>query len=140
MFIALGLFTVLYSLWHYRVGTARDMGPGFMPLLVGGLLAVIGVVVLLRSFFVDGGRLTNVHWRPLLLIPVAAAGYGLVLLPFGIIISTILLVIVAAFAGPEFRWKEAVVLGVVLAFFSWAVFVYGLALPIPMWPRLLMAG
>ena len=51
--------------------------------------------------------------------------------------ATLVLVLVAAAAGKEFRWKESVLLAVVLAVFSVGIFVYALGLPFPLWPELL---
>ena len=44
-------------------------------------------------------------------------------------------VAVANFAAPENRWTTAIALGAILALFSWALFVKGLALPLPVWFR-----
>jgi hypothetical protein len=43
--------------------------------------------------------------------------------------------LVCAFATPEVRWKEAVVLAVGLSVFTVAIFVHGLGQPIPILPR-----
>jgi len=45
MFIGFGLFTVGWSLTHYQMGTAVRMGPGYFPVMLGGLLAVLGAAV-----------------------------------------------------------------------------------------------
>jgi len=49
MFISFGLFTVIWSLTHYQMGTAVRMGPGYFPVLLGGLLAVLGAAVFAES-------------------------------------------------------------------------------------------
>ncbi|HXJ09276.1 MAG TPA: tripartite tricarboxylate transporter TctB family protein [Burkholderiales bacterium] len=49
MFIGFGLFTVIWSLTHYQMGTAVRMGPGYFPVLLGGLLAVLGAAVFAES-------------------------------------------------------------------------------------------
>jgi hypothetical protein len=54
--------------------------------------------------------------------------------PLGLILATGALVYVSAFGGHEFKWKEVTILFVILAIFSWAVFVKGLTLPFPIWP------
>ena len=45
------------------------------------------------------------------------------------------MVIVAALAGDEFHWKDALISVVVLTAGSWAIFIYGLKLVIPLWPK-----
>jgi len=41
-------------------------------------------------------------------------------------------------AGDEFHWKEAIVNAVILTVGSWAIFIWGLKLVIPMWPSFLV--
>jgi hypothetical protein len=50
------------------------------------------------------------------------------------VISLPILVITSAMAGDEFHWGEALVNAVVLTVGSWAVFILGLKLVIPLWP------
>src|SRR5262245_29107443 len=52
MFIGFGLFAVAWSLTHYQMGTAVRMGPGYFPVLLGGLLAVLGAAVFAESLIV----------------------------------------------------------------------------------------
>jgi hypothetical protein len=40
----------------------------------------------------------------------------------------------AALAGDEFHWKDAIISIVVLTLGSWLIFIYGLKLVIPLWP------
>ena len=44
LFVAFGAYFTLESL-SYEIGTAFRMGPGFMPLLLGGVLCALGVAV-----------------------------------------------------------------------------------------------
>jgi len=47
------------------------------------------------------------------------------------------LTIVAAMAGTEFKLKEVLILAAILAIGSWAIFIYGLNLQMPVWPSFL---
>jgi hypothetical protein len=58
----------------------------------------------------------------------------------GLIATSILLVFVSSMAGHEFRWKEALVSGLILGAAATAVFVHGLAIPLPVWPSFLGLG
>jgi hypothetical protein len=49
MFMGFGLFAVVWSLTHYQMGSAVRMGPGYFPVLLGGLLAVLGAAVFAES-------------------------------------------------------------------------------------------
>ena len=72
--------------------------------------------------------------KPLVLISAACVIYGYLMKPLGLVLSTGLLIFIAAFAGHEFKWKEVTILYVVLIIFSILVFVKGLTLPFPICP------
>ena len=48
-----------------------------------------------------------------------------------------ILIIIVSLASNEFRWRGVLIASLVLTVFSWAIFVYGLKLTIPVWPRFL---
>ena len=135
MFVAFGASFVAWSLTHYQMGTAVRMGPGYFPTMLGGLLAVLGVAVLLESLVVSGPPVPQFHFRPLLLISFACVAYGYLMKPLGLIGATAALVFIAAFGGHEFKWKEVTILYVILVVFSVLVFVKGLTLPFPLCPQ-----
>ena len=53
----------------------------------------------------------------------------------GLVPAILVTVALANYAAPENRWITAIVLGAVLAFFAWALFVKGLSLPLPVWSK-----
>jgi hypothetical protein len=136
MFLGIGGFFVAWAMSHYQMGTAVRMGPAYFPAVLGGLLCVLGVIVLLGSFAVEGPPVPRFSFRPLLLISVACVLYGYMMKPLGLVLSTAILVFLSAFGGHEFKWKEVAILYVVLVIFSVLVFVKGLTLPFPLWPAM----
>ena len=130
---------------NYTVGTAARMGPGYFPLMVGLLLAFLGAIVLFRSLTIatpDGDPIGKWAWRPLVYIILANFLFGILLggipslgIPaMGVIIAILVLTLVSARAGPEFRLKEVIILAIILAVGSWLVFVWGLNLQLQVWP------
>ena len=136
LFGGFGLFMSIYAATHYQLGTAVRMGPGYFPLWVGGLVALLGAVVLMQSLRLEGPPLPRMHWRPLLLLLAGGVAFGYLLKPLGMVLATVVLVLVSALGGHEFRWREALLLAVALAIFSIGVFVYALGLPFPLWPQI----
>jgi len=57
MFIGFGVFFVVWALTHYQMGTAVRMGPAYFPVMLGGLLAFLGALVLIESFALSGAEL-----------------------------------------------------------------------------------
>jgi hypothetical protein len=120
----------------YSLGAAGKMGPGYFPLLLGGVLALLGVVLIARSIVLDGEPLPRFHILPLAVIAVAVCLFGVLIEPFGLVIALAVLTMLSARAGPQFRWLEAAALTAVLIVFSIGVFVYALGLSLSVWPNL----
>lgn len=72
--------------------------------------------------------------KPLVLISAGCVVYGYLMKPLGLVLATAALVFIGAFGGHEFKWKEVVILFVLLIVFSILVFVKGLTLPFPICP------
>jgi hypothetical protein len=138
LFGALGLFVAVYAATQYPLGTAVRMGPGYFPTWVGGIVAILGLALALQSVRAPGPRLPRLPWRPMLFIIGGSIAYGYLLKPLGLLISTVLVVLITAAGGHEFRWRETVLLAVALAVFSLGVFVYALGLPFPLWPEAML--
>jgi hypothetical protein len=68
MFIGFGLGFVFVSR-NYPMGSALRMGPAYFPTVLGGLMAVLGGIVLFRSFFSKTSTPLNVFpFRPWMLV------------------------------------------------------------------------
>ena len=120
----------------YSLGAAGKMGPGYFPLLLGGVLALLGVVLIARSIVLDGEPLPRFHVLPLAVIAVAVCLFGALIEPFGLVVALAVLAMLSAWAGPQFRWLEAAALTALLIVFSIGVFVYALGLSLSVWPNL----
>jgi hypothetical protein len=60
--------------------------------------------------------------------------FGAIVQHVGVAISTVILIVTASAASHEFRPREALVAGVLLAVLAVGVFVIGLQLQLPIWP------
>jgi len=133
MFIGFGIAFALIAL-NYQMGTSVRMGPAYFPTVLGGILAVIGLAILIESLAAEGPKVSKFYFKPILFLIAALVLFGILLKPLGLVIGIAVLVGLGAFGGLDFRWKEVAILIVVLAIFSVLVFVKGLGLPIPVWP------
>ena len=136
MFIAFGLFFMIGAR-NYELGSAARMGPAYFPTMLGGLIAVVGAIVMVQSLVVKGGKVAAIPLRLIFLITVSLLVFGYLLKPLGLVLSLALLVVLSAFAGHEFKLKEVLILSVALVILSVLVFVKGLGLPVPLWPKFL---
>lgn len=115
----------------YSMGSALRMGPAYFPSVIGGLLILLGVIALIRSFIVPGEKIEPFAWRELLLVLGAVVLFGVLLEGAGLIIATVILVVLGAYASIKFRWRSAVPLAAGLTAFSVLVFVKLLGVPLP---------
>jgi len=136
MFIGFGLSFAVWAASFYRLGTSLRMGPGYFPTVLGGLLALVGLVILVGSLTIPGGKVARFSARPLLLVLGGCVAYGYLMAPAGLVVATAALVFVSASGGYEFDAGEVAVLAVILVTFSILVFVQGLSLPFPLWPAM----
>ena len=137
MFIVFGL-AFMYVSGNYAMGSSVRMGPAYFPMVLGGMQVTLGVVIFIRSFFskIENGQLNKLHLRPLFIILSSVVLFGLLLKPGGFVIATLVLIVVSAFGGNDFRMKEVLILSAALILGSVLVFFYGLGLPFNLWPEL----
>lgn len=129
IYIAVGLAAVWIGR-DYAPGTGSRMGPGYFPTVLGWLLAIFGVLSVLRSFIQDGGPIGAVAWKGLALVSGATALFGLLLEPAGLIPALLALILVSAAASRMFRFEVRAAAGLVaLLAFCALVFVRGLGVP-----------
>ncbi len=133
MFIGFGLGFVLVAR-NYDMGTAVRMGPAYFPTVLGALLALLGLIVFGQSFTVSGSPLPRFAFRPLIVILIAIALFGVMIRSVGLIPATVVLVVVSSLGNYEFRTKEVLAMAIGLALFAVGVFSYGLGLPFKLWP------
>lgn len=144
LFIAVGV-GFAWGATTYKVGEAARMGPGYFPLMLGILLAVLGIVVTFNALVVeteDGDKIGSIAWKPLFFIILANLIFGVLLgglpgigLPYmGLIAAIIALTFIAALAGDEFVFKEVLILAVILAVTCYVTFIVMLKLQFPAWP------
>jgi lysylphosphatidylglycerol synthetase-like protein (DUF2156 family) len=122
------------GLWfgrEYDLGTASQMGPGYMPMLLSVGLILFGIIVGVRAVTVAGPAFERIRWRSALLILLSILVFALLIETAGLLAATFAVVVLSAVASGEASWKETIGLAVFLAIFCVAVFVYALKQPIP---------
>ena len=144
LFLALGI-GFAWGATTYNVGTGARMGPGYFPLMLGIVLAIIGAVEIFKASVIEtetGDKVGKFVWRPVGFIVGANLAFGILLggLPsikvpaMGLIIAIFALTLIGARAGKEFKLKEVLILSAILAIGSYLVFILMLKLQIQVWP------
>jgi putative Mn2+ efflux pump MntP len=132
IFIALGGYFALESL-NYELGSPIRMGPGYMPLVLGSLLAALGLAII-----VAGLRKPTEHtgeppsWRAIGLITVAIVFFGVSIRGLGFVPTVFITGLLTASASRNSKLIGAVIIAAALTLLSTLVFVIGLRLQVPM--------
>jgi Tripartite tricarboxylate transporter TctB family len=137
MFVAIGI-GFAWGATNYNFGSSARPGPGFFPFGLGVLMAILGAVVLFGAMTVeteDGDPIGSWAFRPLIIITAAVGLFGWTLPLLGMALALPIMIVMASLAGDEFHWKDALISIVVLTLGSWLIFIKGLNLVIPLWPK-----
>ncbi|GIX11014.1 tripartite tricarboxylate transporter TctB family protein [Elioraea sp.] len=134
MFIAFAALMLYLNFESHPIGTARRMGSGYMPMLAFGLLAALGLAILISGLFTGPEPVGRFAWRDMALILGATTVFGLAVERLGFVVSISLCILIASLA--EKTWKPLRVLGLTLFLLAlcWAVFIWYLDIRIRLFP------
>ncbi len=140
--LAFGLFLIALALVAFastrtlNVGTADDMGPGFVPRALAWVILGFGAAFCIASLLKAPQPFATLAWRPLLAILASIALFAVLFSTLGLIVACAGCVLVAGTAVAPVRWGQLLLFGPLLAAFSALLFVKGLGLPFKLWPSL----
>ena len=136
-----GIGLVLFALFSLWAGSDLPglrgfaFGPGTAPRLFGWLLVLTAGLVTLGGLVTHGPPLERWGVRAPLLFIASVVFFGLAIRPLGLIITAFVTLMIASAASKEMRWVEGTIWAVFLTIFCVGLFIYGLSLPISLWPR-----
>ena len=144
MFMGVGV-AFAWGATTYKVGEGARMGPGYFPLMLGVLMAVLGMAITFKSLVVEtvgGDKIGRWAWKPLVFIIAANLVFGVFLgglpsirLPaMGLIAGIYALTFIASMAETGWKVKNTFILATVLAVGSYIAFVLVLKLQFAVWP------
>ena len=136
LFMALAVFGLWVSS-DYPVGTSLRMGTGYVPRLLCWVLLGLGMIVLVQGLRQPAPplRSTAIAWRAVLAVTIAITAFALSIEQLGLVIAIVLITGIGALATNSLRPLETAVAALVLIVLSWAIFIAGLGLAIPIWPE-----
>ncbi len=144
MFMAVGV-AFAWGATTYNLGTGARMGPGYFPLMLGVLLAVLGMIVTFKALVVetvDGQKIGKWAYKPLFFIIGANLIFGICLgglpaiglKPLGLMVGIYALTFVASMAETGWKVKATLILATFLAALRYVAFVVVLTSQCPVWP------
>jgi hypothetical protein len=150
--VAAGLFmfalgaVIAFAAFDLRIGTPARMGPGFLPLGLGLLMAVAGIVMAVNARAAGETLPDFVAPWPLLILVAAFAGFAFLIENAGLMPAGFAAVLIASAAARGAssskgatttrgrRLLEALLYAAMLAGFATLVFVEMLGMPLRVWP------
>ncbi|MHA6692229.1 tripartite tricarboxylate transporter TctB family protein [Devosia sp. A449] len=132
--LLIGLAAAAQAL-SYPFGTVSKMGPGFFPVVAGLMLAFLGGLIFWKAPDAgqskEGGKL---NLRPAFFIFAGLFAWALLLRPTGLVIATVAMALLAAFAYPKPNLKRIAITVVLLPLLGLVLFIYGLGMPMRAFP------
>jgi hypothetical protein len=139
MFMAVAVLGLFISR-NYPIGTALRMGTGYVPRLLCWLLLGLGAVIALQGL--RDARAATIFedrsgsaWRPVIFVAASLAIFALTVEWLGLVVAILLLTGFGAVAARGLKPMETAIAALVLIVLSWAIFIVGLGLTIPVWPE-----
>jgi len=129
VFVAIGLFFALGAWFDLRIGSAFSMGPGYFPLLLGGLLTAMGIAIVIKASIATRTPFDATSWRGLIMTIAAIVFFAATVRGLGLAPSLCIATMIAAGASGQVNLRLAASLGVALTFICVAIFIWGLGLP-----------
>jgi hypothetical protein len=131
MFFAVGAVAIVAA-WDYPFGSTLRMGPGYFPVILGAIMMAFGLIIMFQGLRNNEKIQGNWSLRALIILPISLVVYGILMEVAGFIPALIALIFISAVSGEEFKFKEVLLLTVILLVIAWSIFIWGLSLPYPM--------
>jgi hypothetical protein len=122
---------------NYEIGTLEEMGPGFVPMVLGSVLAALGAVLLVQGVATQAtSPSVSGNWAtgPMILVLGSIGLFALTLRSIGYVAACALVVVISGLAAPDRRMGEILIEAVLLAAISALVFVKAIGMPMPLFP------
>ena len=102
----------------YRLGTFAAMGPGMFPMILGGVLVLLGIGVVIE------GRMAattfgSIPLRPMLAMSGGVIAFAVIISRFGLIPALVAMVLLVGLAERKFEWRPMAITLVVLSLCAW---------------------
>lgn len=135
LFMGCGIGVIVVAR-NYAIGSLHRMGPGYFPVAIGTLTALVGAGLAVRTLLAPAEDEAPIGWqlRPLLLITAAIVVFGLLIRTAGLAVALLAMLAVARLADRGGGVVEFLVMGVLLVALAWVVFVLGLEVPLRVAP------
>ena len=110
-------------------------GPGTAPRLFAFSLAILSLGVVITGLMMRGPHVTPYRVRGVIFIVGSILAFAATIRPLGLVIASFSCMVICAAAAEDIKWRETVIVAVVVTAGCALLFPYGLNLPFQLWPR-----
>ncbi|WP_445396930.1 tripartite tricarboxylate transporter TctB family protein [Zobellella sp. An-6] len=128
-----GLFAAWYGQANYEFGGVHNMGPGFLPVLLGAVLALLGMLIAIPAWFRAGAPIST-EWGSAFFVILSIAVFGGLLALGGLVVATLVAVLLALVPDRKLGWGAKCKVAVGIALIAYSIFSLGLGMAIKTWP------
>ncbi len=130
LIISIGLFAA-YVGKGYKIGTISNMGPGFVPMWLGIILSIVGLIIsfnALRSAE-KGDHMELPDTRGSVCIIAGILSFIICAEHVGLVLASLSLILISAMGDRKQTWQSASLLALIVTIVGVGVFSYALNLP-----------
>ena len=142
--LACGVVLALIGAWailqgqRYHVGSLTQMQAGYFPIVLGGILLLLGVILVLQAVTtreppVDQEVFLPPDWRGCTAIVFGVLGFIVFGMYFGLAPAVFACVFISAIGDRSITLRGALVLSIILTVFAVGLFSYALQIQFPVW-------
>lgn len=130
LFLAIAALFGITAFLSLEIGTAGSMGPGYFPVFMSAILAVLGLAILARAKGGEAVAHLPIPWRGLFFVLSAPIAFGLTVRTLGLVPALLVTVTLAVLASRKISWRKGFSIVVGMTIFCVAVFSYGIGLTV----------
>jgi hypothetical protein len=139
LFIAVGSIAAAIGR-RYEIGDVQGMGPGWMPVHLGLVLAALGGAIAAAGVAFGSALPERAALLPVLAVAAAVIAFGLLVRPLGLVLAVAVASAAVARAVPGTGWRTTALVAAGVGLAAGLLFGVLLRLPLPLWPDLAALG
>jgi putative tricarboxylic transport membrane protein len=110
-------------------------GPGTAPRLFAFTLGILSLGVVVGGLLTSGPEVSGYKLRGVIFIIGSILAFAACIRPLGLVIASFATMVICGAAAEDVKWRETLVVAIVVTAFCSVLFPYGLNLPFQLWPR-----
>ena len=132
IFAAVGILYGAIAWTSLPIGVAFNMGPGYFPIVLSGMLIAFGIFIAARALYVaQETPFGVVPWRGIVLLTASVLVFAASLEYLGLFLGVFATAFIASLAPRDAKVLKAAATSLLIAVFCTAVFSYGLSIQVP---------